>query len=245
LAIGRHGLHRAREIGAIDGADVANGAVEHLSEDRALGVVIAPAEPCHDREVLLLGNLHRLDDGADAGGIRGHGLLGEDVFARLDGGAEVAGPEAGRRGEYDEVHAALDDLLEGIDAHKLPVGGHVELLVILHRAFHGGEAAFDRFGEGVAHGPQLDVAVGLEGLRGGTGATPAAADEADAELVAVGRGAQKRRKGDCADGKPMRSLSLLGAARRSAGKATAPTAVAAVEVWMNSRREVGDSGVMV
>ena len=64
--------------------------------------------------------------------------------------------------------------------------------------------------------PQLDVAVGLERLRGRTGAAAAAADEPDAQLITVRRGAEeggKRdfRSDDASGGRRGRGLEELAA----------------------------------
>ena len=77
-------------------------------------------------------------------------------------------------------------LLVGVEAGEATLAGHIdfggEATVVAQFA----EAALDAVGEGVAHGDELDVRVGAEGLAGGAGATTAAADQADFEGIAAG-----------------------------------------------------------
>ena len=62
----------------------------------------------------MRGGLVGGQDLADAGAIDADGLLGEDVLAGGDGGFEVDGSEAGRRGQDDVVDAAVEHLAVGI-----------------------------------------------------------------------------------------------------------------------------------
>ncbi len=56
-----------------------------------------------DAQVLLLGFFVGGQHLADAGAVDGDRLLGEDVFAGVDGGLDVDRPEAGRRRQDDVV----------------------------------------------------------------------------------------------------------------------------------------------
>ena len=55
--------------------------------------------------------------------------------------------------------------------------------------------AFEVVGEGIGHGPQRDLALGGERLRGGAGAATAAADQGDLDLVAAAGVRRSGRRG--------------------------------------------------
>ena len=54
------------------------------------------------------------------------GFSAEDVLAGLHRGFEMHRAEAGRRGQDDEVGAAVDRLLVGVEADELPLFRHVD-----------------------------------------------------------------------------------------------------------------------
>ena len=173
--------------------DVADRAVVDALHRLALAVVVAPAEAGDDRQVLLLRLAARLQDRADAGGVDGDRLLAEDVLAGLDGRLEVQRPEVRRRGQEHHVDAAGDHLLVGVEADEAAVGRDVDLGRRSSASFWSVlEAVLEPVLEGVAHRDELDVRVGVQGLRGRAGAAAAAADEADAQGVAAG-GVDQRR----------------------------------------------------
>ena len=82
-------------VGALQGDDVADGAVVDALHRLALGVLVAAAQAGDDRQVLLLGLAARVQDRADAGRVDGDRLLAEDVLAGLDGRLEVHGRKCG------------------------------------------------------------------------------------------------------------------------------------------------------
>ncbi len=121
-----------------------------------------------------------------AGRIDGDRLLHEDVLARLDGRRELRGAEAGGRTQQDDIRAGGDGFFIGIEADEPAFRRHIDAVAeLLLEAVQG---ALDRLGEGVGHGHELDVAVGLvqQRIGGGARAAAAAADEGDLDLVAAG-----------------------------------------------------------
>lgn len=155
--------------------------------------------------VFLLRLFHAFHHRAQAGAIDGHGLFAEDMLAGVDGGLDVHRTEAGRGGENHHVHAAVDDLLVGVEADKFPLFGDINFVgLVFENGFEGIEAGIDFVAEDFAHGPEDDVAVAAEGLVGRAGAAAAAADETDLEFVAgVGRARQAREgegAAECAAG---------------------------------------------
>ena len=110
--------------------DVADRAVVQPLDRFDVARVVAPLQADGDHEVLLLGLLVGGQNAADARRVDGDRLLHEDVLAGLDRRLEVHRPEAGRRGEDDQVDAAVDRLLVGVEADELPLLRHVDLAVL-------------------------------------------------------------------------------------------------------------------
>ena len=73
--------------------------------------------PDGDGQLLLLGHLIGRQDPPHAGRIRGHRLLHEHMLAGCDGGFEMP-PKAGRRAEQDQIDAAGNRLLVGVEADE-------------------------------------------------------------------------------------------------------------------------------
>ncbi len=116
-----------RDVGLLDGDDLADRAVVDPLHRLADAQVVAPAEPGDEAEVLLLGlfggghrHLHRRH--VDA--VR---LFAEDVLAGVDGRLQVDGVEVRRGGDQHHVDAALDQLLVGVEADEamIVVDGHL------------------------------------------------------------------------------------------------------------------------
>ena len=81
-----------------------------------------------ERQSLLLGQVRRLDHGADARRVHGHGLLHEYVLACLNGRPEMRRPEVGRLRQDHEVHIGREDPLEGIPSDKAGVVRDLDLI---------------------------------------------------------------------------------------------------------------------
>ena len=105
----------ARVVGAVQGHNVADGAVVDALHRLALGVFVAITEAGHNRQILLLRFTARFEDGANAGRVDGYGLFAEDVFAGGDGGLEMCRPKVRRRAEQHHV-ANGDDVLIRVEA---------------------------------------------------------------------------------------------------------------------------------
>ena len=89
-----------------------------LIEGRDDVVAVSPAEAGHQRQIFLLRQLRGFEHVADAGRVHGDRLFAEHVFVGVDAGAKMHGPETGRRGEQHHVHAAVDQLLIGVQAEE-------------------------------------------------------------------------------------------------------------------------------
>jgi hypothetical protein len=170
----------------VDGHDLADVALVDVLHPLLLQPLVAVAEAGDDRQALLPGLLARLDHAAHAGGVGRHRLLAEDVLAGGDGVLQLHRAEAGRRREQDDVDAGVDDLLVGVQAEELVVRLDGDLLGQLGVVLKALERRLKAVAVHVAHGGELAVAVGTEGLGGGPGAAAAAADEADLEGVGPG-----------------------------------------------------------
>src|SRR5262249_31422145 len=136
-----------------------------------------------DAEILLLRFLVRGQYLADAGAVHGDWLLGEDVLALLDRVLNVLRPEAGGRRQQDDVDAAVDDLLIGVEADEAAVVGQVDAVVaILHLLALADvdkaiAAALEAVLEGVAQSVEDEVRRGVQAVIGRTAAAAAAADQ--------------------------------------------------------------------
>ena len=138
-----------------------------------------------DAQALGLRRLGGGEHRADARPVDGDRLLGEDVLAGGDRGLEVRRPEAGRRREDHVVHARRGDhLLVRVEPDEGALVGHrarlAQLLEPLARLA-------DAVGEGVADRHHADAGRALDGVGRRAAPAAAAADEADADLVAARR----------------------------------------------------------
>ncbi len=102
------------------------------------------------------------------------------------------GAEARRRGQEHDVHAAVNDLLVGVQPDEAVLGRDLHFLRVLLLEVR--EAVLELILEGVAHRGQHDVRVGAQGLAGGAGAASAAADQPDFELSLVFLGEEVSRQ---------------------------------------------------
>ena len=130
--------------------------------------------------------------------------------ARRDGRGIVRRPEGGRSGEENDVGAGVDHLLEGVEADKDPLRRNVDLgrRAVGQQPLIFAEPAQRALGvvlEDVAHGHQADVLAGAEAVDDRAGASAAAADQGDLQLVAAGgmgrpRDVQSSGQGDARRG---------------------------------------------
>ena len=135
-------------------------------------------------QLLFLGDLVGLQHLPDTGGIDGHRLFHEDVLAGLHGVFEMDRTEAGRRGEDDQIDAAVDHLLVGVKPGEDLLGHDLHAVALFLQSPL--DAVHDIAGvvfERIADGGQLDVAVGGKCLHGGSRSAPAAADESHLDRV--------------------------------------------------------------
>src|SRR5262249_23538089 len=124
----RHRFDLAGVISGVDGSDVTDSAIVNSLVELTPRRVIAPAKTGDERQVLFLGGLCGFEDGTDSRGIGRHRLFAKDVFARVHGGFEVDRPEAGWRGEQNDVHPALDHLLVCVQADETVVRSDLYLV---------------------------------------------------------------------------------------------------------------------
>ena len=105
------------------------------------------------------------------------------MFARFHRRLEVQWPEARRRGEDHEVHAAFQNFLVRIEAHKFSF--LIEVNLTGAAALHRFETAIEFIAKHLAHRVEFAVAIGRERLINGASAASATADEADLQLPAI------------------------------------------------------------
>ena len=106
--------------------------------------------------------------------------------------------KSGRGGEDHDIHAAIEHLLIGVQSDKLPLVIDIDFTLTAFADISQGTV--QSVAEDLAHGPQLHVAVGVQGLCRGTGAPAAATDEADLQFAAVGFAEGDGGKGNRAGG---------------------------------------------
>ncbi len=114
-----------RVIGRLDGNHLADLTVENLLHCFAARAVVAPAESVDQGEILGLGVLAGLKEGAQAGPINGHRLLHESVNALLHGTRQMKRPEVRGRGQENEIDL-IDDVLVAVKSGVLAILGNVD-----------------------------------------------------------------------------------------------------------------------
>src|ERR1043166_9054605 len=117
---------RAGVIDGVESFDVADRAIVDFLHDRADTVVVAVTETRHEREALLLRFLRRLENAAYARRIRGHRLFGKHMFSSLYRSPEMNWPESRRRSQQHHIHAAINQLLIGIQTDETFFWGHLD-----------------------------------------------------------------------------------------------------------------------
>ncbi len=155
----------------------------NLLHDGADAGIIAVAKASNEAELLLAGLFHGFQHGAHSRRIGRHRFLTKDVLACGNCGFQVLRTKAGRCGQKDHVHAAVDHLLVGIQSHEALVRGHLDLA--RDRRLQLAQAALQTIIKSVPHGGQDNVWIGLQGLVGRSGATSAASNEADLQRFGI------------------------------------------------------------
>jgi hypothetical protein len=187
-------------VGDVHRHHVANGPVVDSLDRLALGLFVAVAIPGAQPGAVLLRDPGGLDHRLDAGHVHGHRLLAEDVLAGLDGGAQVERAEPGRGTQQHHIDA-LEQLLVPVEPVEAAVGGDIDPggdIPALPAVAQRPEAVLETIHEHVAQGDELGVLVGPQGLDGGLGAAPAAANKPDAEGLV--RGSVGTRENDGGSG---------------------------------------------
>jgi hypothetical protein len=149
--------------------------------------LVAVAESRNEIDVLFAGALGGLNHGAHAGAIDRHRLFAKDVLAGLNCCLQMHRPKAGGRGQEDDIDA-IDDILVRVETGRTPIGRDIDFLgeFVAQIALDCGEALFDLVRKRIGHGDELDIGIRGQGVLGGGGAAPAAADQTYAERVATG-----------------------------------------------------------
>jgi hypothetical protein len=174
-----HGLHGAGVVGGEDAGDFPNVSTESALEGLNPGSAVAPAEAGDEVEFLLLRLLYGSHGHVVADGIDGHGFLTEDMLPGIHCGLEMHGAEAGRAGEQNDIDAAVEELLIGVDTDKLFIRLHIH--AVGEFLGEAGDAAVDLLHIDICHGDDLAIVFRAEGLGGSASAATTTADEADAE----------------------------------------------------------------
>ena len=164
----------------------------HLIDRLLDHVVVAPAESGNEPEVLRLRQLLGGHDLAHARRVGRARLLAEDVLVGVHRRRQVLRPEARGRGQQDDVHAAVDHLVVGIEPEERVVDLHARAQLLAapqprRRSFDDG--FFD-----VGDGRQLVVGVRGQRLGGRSGPPAAAADDANLDGVRDGLGGDDSRE---------------------------------------------------
>ena len=84
------------------------------------------------------------------------------IDSGIDSGLEMQRAEAGRAGEQDDIDAAVDELLVGVDADEFLVRLHIDTVGELLR--EAGEAAVDLLHVHIRHGDDLAIVLSTESL---------------------------------------------------------------------------------
>src|ERR1051326_3606777 len=184
-------------VGSVESADFTNGAIVDLLHDGADAVVVAVTEAGDKGEIFPLGFFDSGEAAADAGGIRRHRFPAEDVLSRRDGGFQMKGAETGRRGENDNIDAAVDNFLVSVEADETFFGRDGDFLGMVGAKVF--QAVLKAILESVAHCDQRDIFIGVESLAGRAGTAAAATNEANPKSVRVffGEDFSRQDRGGC------------------------------------------------
>ena len=183
-------------VAALQGDNVADGAVVDAGEGLAHAAVVAPAQAGDDGQPPPARFLTRGQHPANARRIDSHRLLAKDMLVGPDRGIQMSRPKMRRRAQEHHIDTAANHFSICIEADKLPFTGHVNLGGEHPVAAQFRQAAVEPITEGIAHGGQPDIRIGLEGIGRRPGAAAAAADEADAkDIVAVCVDSRGERQG--------------------------------------------------
>ncbi|MCK7518839.1 MAG: hypothetical protein MZV64_14475 [Ignavibacteriales bacterium] len=183
---------------ALAADDLADRPLVEAVHELEVALLVAALGPGHDAQAFLGRQFRAGDDRADADRVDGHGLLHEDVLARLDGGLEVEGPEARRRGRDDVVDVLdLEQLLVAVEAGEAGLRFDLDRgRDLLHERL---ERALDAVLERVVEGHDLDARRGVNRVDRRARAAAAGPDDADANRVRAGgeepaRARERRRE---------------------------------------------------
>ena len=184
----------------LHGHDVPDGPVVNPLDRFADHRVVAPTEPRHDAQVLLLGQFAGRHHASHARRIDAHRLLREDVFVGLNGRSQMQWAKLRRRGQQHHVDSRW---------RSIPCRNRSR------RSTSPGPRRPDRdassssclrcrlhpIGESVGHGHQTHARIGVDRIRSGPGSPTAAANQTDLQNVAAGRiGATLDGQNAAADG---------------------------------------------
>ncbi len=211
---------RAGVVTDVHGHDLADRAVMDARNDLLFRRVVAVAQTGNHRQAPTFGLVDAGQHAAHAGGIDRHRLLGEDVFAGLDGRFQMGRTKVRRRSQNGHINVRGQYLLVGVEAGEAmvradghAVGRHLELLTQI------GQAGFEPVGEDVAQGGELHVLVGIQRLHGRAGAAAAAADQTHTQFVRTGgmrRAGYRKVAGQARADQRRRGCLEKSAARRQA-----------------------------
>ena len=213
-----HRFDRTRQVGGVDGANLAHGTVMDAFVELASGGgrianrSLRPESGSSWLPPTIPGPNGRQGCRLPPAFHRTHAFRG-------DGGFQVLGAKSRRRSQEHNVNAALDEFLETVQPHKDVIRIHLHPAADFRIGFEAAEAVMALTLEYIGHGGEHDVRVGVQGLPGGSGSASSAADQTHLQGITVG------------------GERLLGKARLAAK--TPPTA-AVVDVLIKSRREVAD-----
>ena len=169
-----------------------------LNDLGVLGFMAQMVADAH-RQTLFLGDFVGGQHFVHAGCIHGHRFLHEHVFPGVYCRPKLIGAEPGWRAQEHHVHLAGDRLLIRIQPHELAFVGHIDAVLMLGLEERT-VAPFQRFAERIGQRHELDIGVRAERVIGGTGATPAAPHQGNANDIApggVGRAVDGQPRDEC------------------------------------------------
>ena len=118
------------------------------------------------------------------------------MLAGSHAGFEMQRPEVRRRGQQNNIHTAVDQLLISVKPHETPLRRNLHFVTDLLVSLDLFQACRQAIFKSIGHRNQLHILVSSQCLRRGTSSTPAASHQANAQHISAGNmKAQRRARG--------------------------------------------------
>ena len=198
LWLARLGSQGTGEIIAVHGQDFANVAAANAHESLTLWQRITPAKTAHKLQFFGARVFNALNHNLRASGVGEHGLLAENVFARVNRGAQMHGAKVWSGCQNYNIHIAGARQLTRVKASEATLWwNHDARTLWTFCKFR--VRAFNAVGECVGHDPNHNSGIGFERLLRGTSTAATTPNQRHFNLTTasdLSEHSAKHRRGD-------------------------------------------------